>query len=94
MQETKPVESRERALALRDGYYEGLVERGQLFALRAAGSLLGIGELRRSATHAGYGDMGVHVVERFRGRGSGFSSSRSSRKPAGGKGSSPWRPAT
>lgn len=55
-----------------DGYYEGLVERGQLFALRAGGSLLGIGELRRSATHPLFGDLGVHVSAGFRGRGVGL----------------------
>ncbi len=48
------------------------MERGQLFALRAGGSLLGIGELRRSATHPLFGDMGAHVAAGFRGRGVGL----------------------
>lgn len=54
-----------------DGYYEGLVGRGELFVLHSATALLGIGELRTSSTHPLYADMGLCVAGPFRGKGVG-----------------------
>jgi len=63
---------RERCEPAFDGYYEGLVSRDGLFAARDERGLLGIGELRVLPSHgAKFADIGVHVVEAFRGAGIG-----------------------
>ena len=51
------------------GYLENLVARGELLALRDAGTLVGTGELRVSDSQPPYADVGVIVSPNHRGRG-------------------------
>lgn len=54
------------------GYYEKLIDNEQLFVLYDNGNLLGIGEFRIIKEHGEkYGDIGMHVVEKYRGNGIG-----------------------
>lgn len=54
------------------GYYEKLIDNEQLFVLYDNDNLLGIGEFRIIKEHGEkYGDIGMHVVEKYRGNGIG-----------------------
>lgn len=54
-----------------DGYYEGLIQKDQLFVLYNGDDLMGIGEFRRIKTHDSYGDIGMIVAEKHRRKGVG-----------------------
>ncbi|URZ07646.1 GNAT family N-acetyltransferase [Clostridium felsineum] len=55
-----------------EGYYDDLIDNNQLFVLYDNDNLLGIGEFRIIKTHGEkYGDIGMHVVEKYREKGMG-----------------------